>query len=84
MNITLLFISLTVLSWLFFDVIIIAKKGKQESISAHIIRLSTRPLIPFLVGFLCGHLFWKMKDADIYKDICKQSNEEKIEIKWQK
>lgn len=70
MNLTIIFITLTVLAWLFFDIYIIAKKGKHESISAHIIRGSKQfPMLAFLVGFLCGHLFWKMSDEDVYKDL---------------
>jgi type III secretory pathway component EscT len=65
MNITLLFIAVVIAAIAIFDVWVIAKKGKKESISAHIIRLSHQyPSIPFLVGFVAGHLFWSMKTAD--------------------
>lgn len=65
MNITLSFIGIVVVAIAVFDVWIIAKKGKQESISAHIIRLSHQyPSIPFLVGFVAGHLFWSMASSD--------------------
>lgn len=48
-----------------FDFYIIATKGKKESISAHIIRLSHKyPSIPFLLGMVCGHLFWSMNTSD--------------------
>ena len=48
-----------------FDVFIIVKKGKYHSISANIIRASHKyPSIPFLLGFLCGHLFWSMDTSD--------------------
>jgi hypothetical protein len=64
-NITILFIFIIVASIAIFDVWIIMKKGKQESISAHIIRASHKyPSIPFLAGFVCGHLFWSMRQAD--------------------
>lgn len=70
MNITIIFITLTVVAWIAFDLYIIAKKGKYFSISASIIRATYKyPMIPFLVGFLCGHLFWKMNDKDIYKKL---------------
>lgn len=50
-----------------FDVYIIAKKGKQESISAYIIRGSKKyPLMVLLFGILLGHLFWSMNTEDIY------------------
>lgn len=65
MNLTLIFILALIVSVAVFDVVIIFKKGKQESISAHIIRASKKyPSIPFLLGFLCGHLFWSMSDQD--------------------
>lgn len=65
MSITLLFIVLLVAAIAIFDVWVIAKKGKQESISAYIIRWSHKyPSIPFLIGFVAGHLFWSMSDKD--------------------
>jgi predicted permease len=65
MNLTILFIFIVVAAIAIFDVWVIIKKGKQESISAHIIRLSRQyPSIPFLIGFVCGHLFWSMADKD--------------------
>lgn len=78
MNTTMVFILLSVsafvISWVIFDFVIIAKKGKYESISAHIIRLSREfPMIPFVVGiflgFVCGHLFWQMLPGDVYNDL---------------
>lgn len=65
MNLTLAFIGLVVFLIIAFDFWIIAKSGKKESISAHIIRLSHQyPSIPFLIGFVCGHLFWSMNTSD--------------------
>lgn len=50
-----------------FDVYVIAKKGKQESISAYVIRGSKKyPLLVLMFGILLGHLFWSMKTEDIY------------------
>jgi hypothetical protein len=50
-----------------FDVYIIYKNGKQESISAHIIRGSKQyPLLVLIFGVVLGHLFWSMKTEDIY------------------
>ncbi len=67
MNITALIILITAVFLALFDVYIIAKKGKQESISAHIIRGSKKyPLIVLCFGILLGHLFWSMKTEDIY------------------
>jgi hypothetical protein len=65
MNLTVLFMLVIILSVTIFDVFIIYKKGKYESISAHIIRAAKKyPSIPFLIGFVCGHLFWSMSDQD--------------------
>ena len=49
-----------------YDFWVIAEHGKPASISATLIRWSHEyPSIPFLLGFVCGHLFWRMKDKDI-------------------
>lgn len=65
MNTTLIFIAIIVVSIVVFDYWVIWKKGKKESISAHIIRAShDYPLIPFLLGIVCGHLFWSMNNND--------------------
>lgn len=64
---TFIFIIGLVVAVAVFDVYIIAEAGKTESISATIIRWShDYPSIPFLLGFVCGHLFWRMKDKDVY------------------
>jgi len=56
-----------------YDVYIIYKEGKHESISAYIIRGGKKyPLMVLLFGMLLGHLFWSMNTADVYKDLdCK-------------
>jgi hypothetical protein len=65
MGITLIFTLCVAVVIAVFDVFIIFSKGKQASISALIIRSSHKyPSIPFLFGFLCGHLFWSMNTAD--------------------
>lgn len=65
MTITVWFIVLLVVAVAVFDFYIIFKQGKYYSISAYIIRWSHKyPSIPFLLGFLCGHLFWSMDTAD--------------------
>lgn len=58
-----------ILAIVIYDVYIILKKGKYESISAHIIRGSKKmPLIVFcaglLSGILLGHLLWSMDSFD--------------------
>lgn len=65
MSLTTVFVLVVVVASIGFDYFIIYKKGKKESISAYVIRWShAYPMIPFLVGFLCGHLFWSMNTAD--------------------
>ena len=80
MNITLIFIISTIVIIAIFDVWVIWKKGKSESISAHLIRMTKKmPLIAFLFGILTGHLLWSMKTDDIYPDVeCKKIEESVI------
>ncbi len=65
MTTTAIFIVSIVLAVVLFDVAIIAKKGKEESISAYVLRGSRNyPLMTLLTGVLLGHLFWSMSDFD--------------------
>lgn len=62
-----LFVLLT--SIVVFDIYIIKKKGKQESISAYIIRGAKKYSALFIpgaviFGYVCGHLFWSMDTFD--------------------
>ena len=55
-----------------FDVWLIKTKGKKASLSAVIIRISYQfPSLVFIfalgLGFVFGHLFWRMKTLDIYE-----------------
>lgn len=64
---TLAFLIIAILAVVVFDVFIIIKKGKYYSISAFIIRTSHKyPSVPFLLGFVCGHLFWSMDTSEIW------------------
>lgn len=58
---------------LIFDIYVIAKKGKHESISAYVIRWFYKDkktiIIAFGLGLVCGHLFWSMKTTDVYNDL---------------
>ena len=66
MNLTVLFIIIGVACVAAFDVYIIIKKGKQESISAHVIRGSKKfPLLVLLLGIVLGHLFWNMPTESV-------------------
>ena len=47
------------LAVIIYDVIAIEKGGTEASISAVVLRTSLkRPIVPFAVGVLCGHLFF--------------------------
>jgi len=66
---TVIFIMVMVVSIIAFDFYIIFDEGATESISAYIIRWSHEyPSIPFLVGFVAGHLFWRMSDKRAGKE----------------
>jgi hypothetical protein len=68
MNKTIVFILLMVASIVIFDFYIIYEAGATQSISAYIIRWSHDfPSIPFLIGFVMGHLFWRMSDKRVGK-----------------
>jgi len=70
MNLTVLFILIVIIIVAIYDVWVIKKKGKPESISAHIIRISkTYPLITLLTGILLGHLFWSMPTESVYENM---------------
>lgn len=66
---TPIFIILLVAAIVIYDFYIIFEAGAVESISAYIIRWSHEyPSIPFLVGFVAGHLFWRMDDKRVGKE----------------
>ena len=73
MSLTIIFLLTTASVIIVFDVYIIAKKGKSESISAYVIRGSKKyPLLVLAFGILLGHLFWSMPTESVYKNIeCK-------------
>lgn len=80
MTITVVFTIALVLIVAVFDFWVIYKKGKYFSISAYIIRWSKKyPSIPFLIGFLCGHLFWSMDTIE-----WKYEDPKKVECKISK
>lgn len=66
---TPVFILTALTAVIIFDFYIIFNDGSAETISAYIIRWSYQfPSIPFLVGFICGHLFWRMSDKGVFGD----------------
>lgn len=65
MSLTMWFIVLTIASIAIYDVYIILKEGKYESISAYIIRGSKKyPLVTLIVGMFLGHLYFSMDSFD--------------------
>ena len=68
MSKTVIFILVMVTAIIVFDFYIVFEEGAIESISAYIIRWSYNyPSIPFLTGFIAGHLFWRMTDNRVGK-----------------
>lgn len=68
MKLTPIFIFATIAAIGIYDVYIIITQGKQEAISAYIIRWSYEyPSFTFLFGFTMGHLFWRMESLSIWK-----------------
>ena len=62
-KLTVLFIGLVIVVAILYDVYAIYVGGTEASISSAIIVWSyNMPLIPFLAGVLCGHLFWRMRE----------------------
>lgn len=69
-KLTTMIIMLTVVAILGYDVYAIIKGGTEASISSVVITFAYKfPLMPFLVGVLCGHLFWRMKGNTDTKDL---------------
>ncbi len=80
MNLTLWVLLLNFIFLIIFDYWIIKKAGKEESISAYVIRFYYKNKKGFLIGVatgcLLGHFFWSMKTDDVYKDVeCKPKME---------
>jgi hypothetical protein len=61
-TVTIIFMILIAVAIAIYDVIAIIYGGTEASISSHLIVWSYEfPAATFLFGFLCGHLFWRMK-----------------------
>ena len=59
-----IFVAVSVFLWIFYDIYIIFSAGKDASISQVLIEYAYNyPSFPFLTGFICGHIFWKMPDT---------------------
>lgn len=62
-KITVIFIAITLIAIIGYDVWAIIAGGKEASISWTMIKWSYEfPMFSFLTGFVCGHLFWRMPD----------------------
>lgn len=70
-KITMIFTITFIVVALIYDAVVIYLGGTEASISSlTIIMAHKHPLIPFLCGVLCGHLFWRMKpNADTRKEL---------------
>jgi hypothetical protein len=43
-----------------YDIVVYVWGGPEATLSLVVVKLSAEyPLIPFLAGLLCGHLFWR-------------------------
>lgn len=61
--VTVYVIGLLVVLTIGYDAFVIVKAGKEASISWTLIQGAYEtPMIAFLAGFVCGHLFWRMSD----------------------
>jgi hypothetical protein len=50
---------------LLYDAIVVTLTGIDATISAAMIELAHNyPIVPFLVGLVCGHFFWGAKPND--------------------
>lgn len=68
-NKTLIFIVTTLLAITLWDLYAINGGGKEASISHMLIELSYEyPSVSFLIGFVMGHLFWRMKETKIFTE----------------
>jgi uncharacterized membrane-anchored protein YhcB (DUF1043 family) len=61
-KLTYWFIAVVVVVIAVFDVYVILDAGKESSVSQVLIELSYEyPSLTFMMGFVMGHLFWRMK-----------------------
>ena len=55
-----------------YDVFAIIKGGTEASVSFLLITWSYKfPMLPFSIGVICGHLFWRMRDTKETKNLGK-------------
>jgi hypothetical protein len=72
---TVIFILIVGVAIAVFDLYIIQVGGKEASISQTIILWSYEyPSVTFLLGFVCGHLFWRMRSNKGFEKIDKEGS----------
>lgn len=72
MKLTPIFIFIIIAAIAAYDVWVIVVHGSHESISGYIIEWSyAHPVFSFVMGFVMGHLFWRMKRNERTKEIDK-------------
>jgi hypothetical protein len=60
-RITFIFVLSMAISVLAYDGFVMLKAGYEASVSHTVIIMAYKyPVMTFLVGFVCGHLFWRM------------------------
>lgn len=60
-SLTLSVVSLAILFLLIYDVWTVLKRGSNTTISVQVYSFSKEyPMVPFLIGFVFGHIFWGM------------------------
>jgi hypothetical protein len=75
-QITLYFIAITAAVIAGYDIFVMQVGGKEASISQQLILISYEyPIVTFLLGVICGHLFWRMKSNPGFKHIDKVEND---------
>jgi hypothetical protein len=69
-KLTYYFLGILVCVIAFFDVYVIMEGGKESSISHVLIELTYEyPSISFLLGFVCGHIVWRMRSTEQMKKV---------------
>lgn len=64
-KITIIFIVVMIAIIAGYDVWVIASSGSENSISMTMIEWSYKyPVFTFAMGFVMGHLFWRVRDTD--------------------
>jgi hypothetical protein len=77
-QLTIIFMAVMFCAIAVWDVLAISQGGTEASISSTIITWTYKfPAFTFLMGFIMGHLFWRMKPNDETKFIDQKKEEVK-------